>query len=254
MDYDSSKFTNSNNMQLNARDELYKEFESYNAPRNEKERSLALFIRASQLARILAVEEIYKKIIDIPGNVFDFGTWRGSTAVLCENLRAIYEPLNFQRHIYAFDTFEGYKGFKDSEVTVNNISNGTYSVENNYENVLSKLLLLHEQNNAMGHINDKHFVIKGDITETFPLLLEQNEGLSISLAFFDLNCYQPTMITLKHTLERLLPGGILAIWQFSRLEIQAEAKAYFQLIEGKTSFTIHKCEAYPSLVYIIKEK
>jgi hypothetical protein len=105
MGYDQKAFTYSTDESINSRDELYNLLYCYQAPKDEKERSLALFLRGSQLARILAIQEIYLKIIGIPGSIMDFGTWRGSTAVLCENYRAIYETLNFQRYIYAFDTF-----------------------------------------------------------------------------------------------------------------------------------------------------
>ena len=254
MEYDSKIFTNSSNNQLEARDKLYELFENYPAPKDEKERSLSLFMRGSQLARLLAINEIYQKIINIPGNIMDCGTWRGSTAILCENLRAIYEPLNFQRHIYAFDTFTGYKGFKQNEVKIKNISNGTYSVEDKYDELLKNLLILHEQNNAMGHIYGKHYVIPGDIIETLPKILSENRGLSLSLVFFDLNCYKPTNEVFNYVLSRLLVGGIIAMWQFSREEIQSEAQVFFEQIQGKINYSIHKCTTYPSLVYVVKEK
>ncbi len=254
MKYDSTVFTNSSNGQLEARKALYAAFESYEAPKDEKERSLSLFLRGSQLARIIAINEIYQQIIDIPGNIMDFGTWRGSTAILCENNRAIYEPLNFQRHIYAFDTFDGYKGFAENEAKVSNISNGTYSLENNYKERLEELLIIHEQNNAMGHINKKHHVIKGDVLETLPNILYENKGLTLSLIFIDLNCFKPTHEVINLILPRLLVGGIIAIWQFSRLEIQSESQVFLELIQDKLSYTIYKCKAYPSLVYIKKEK
>ncbi len=253
MAYNKKTFTNSNDTSLSARDELFESYENYHAPQDEKERSLALFLRGSQLARILAIQEIYKEILNIPGAIFDLGTWRGTTPVLCENFRAIYEPLNFQRHIYAFDTFEGYKGFKEEENRVSDISNGTYGVEESYENTLEKILLLHERNNAMGHINGKHQVIKGDVTQTIPLLLDENPGLSIALAFFDLNCYEPTKEALQLITNRLLNGGIIAFWQFNRKEIQAESELFFELLHSNINYTIHKCETYPSLIYIKKE-
>jgi hypothetical protein len=88
---------------------------NYNATDEEAERSLGLFIRGSLLSRILAIAEIYKQIIHLPGAIFDVGTWRGQTAVLCENLRAVFEPLHFNRRIICFDTFEGYTGFSDKD-------------------------------------------------------------------------------------------------------------------------------------------
>lgn len=121
----TARFLQIFNSQLDAREKLYVPFENYPAPKDEKERSLSLFMRGSQLARLLAINEIYQKIINIPGNIMDCGTWRGSTATLCGvNLRAIYEPLNFQRHIYAFDTFTDIKD-PTYEVKIKNISNGT---------------------------------------------------------------------------------------------------------------------------------
>lgn len=254
MVYDKTQFTFSADAQLNARDELFSLCENYNIPKDEKERSLSLFLRGSQLARIFALQEVYQNILNVPGSILDFGTWRGGSAVICENLRAIYEPLNFQRHIYAFDTFEGYAGFEENEAVTKNVSNGTYGVEKNYHLYLEHLLKLHEQNNAMGHINGKHSVIKGNVTQTFPELLSKNKGLCIALAFFDLNCLKPTQETLELVLERLLVGGVLAMWQFTRKEIQAESEAFFSLIHNKVNYTIYTCKTYPSLVYIKKEK
>lgn len=253
MSYNKKTFTNSNDLSLEARDKLFEMYKNYRAPDDELERSLSLFLRGSQLARILAVEEIYKEIISIPGAIFDIGTWRGMTPILCENFRAIYEPLNFQRHIYAFDTFEGYKGFSKEEIKVDDISNGTYGVEQGYKETLDTLLNLHEKNNAMGHIHGKHSVIQGDVTQTIPETLNANPGLTIALAFFDLNCYQPTLESLKLVLERLLNGGVLAFWQFSRKEIQAESQLFLELIHQQKGYTLHKCKSYPSLVYIKKE-
>lgn len=253
MAYNQAAYTNSTEQALDSRNELFKLLHSYEAPDQEKERSLALFLRGSQLARILAVNEVYNEILGIPGSIMDFGTWRGTTAVLCENYRAIYEPLNFQRHIYAFDTFSGYAGFKKSEARTKEMNNGEYGVEESYDIKLDNLLRLHEKNNAMGHINGKHTVVKGDVRETLPKLLLDNKGLSISLAFFDISSYVPTKIIMEHVLERLLVGGVIAMWQFSRKEIQAEGEVFFELISDKIKYSIHTSKTYPSLIYIKKE-
>jgi ethanolamine utilization cobalamin adenosyltransferase len=183
----------------------------------------------------------------------DFGTWRGSTAVLCENYRAIYETLNFQRYIYAFDTFIGYQGFKENEARTKEMSNGKYSVENSYEETLDYILKLHEKSNAMGHINGKHTVLKGDVRETLPKLLDTNKGLSIALVFLDISSYEPTKIVLENVIDRLVKGGIIAMWQFGRKEIEAEGRVFFELLNNKIKYSIHTCKTYPSLVYIVKE-
>ena len=108
------------------------------------------------MARLLAINEIYSKIIEMPGSICDFGAWRGQTAVVCENLRAIYEPFNYERRIFLFDTFEGYKGFKKNESSIKNFSDGAYSIEKNYEKELIEILLLHEKMNIPNNFINKH--------------------------------------------------------------------------------------------------
>ena len=68
-----------------------------------------------------------------------------------------------------------------------------------------------EKNNAMGHISGKHSVVKGDCRVTVKQLLEKRPNLIISLAFFDLNSFEPTkdvlelMIVKRNLVLRLTP-------------------------------------------------
>src|SRR5439155_1125014 len=159
--HESAVVTYSSDESVDARMQIFGLLNSYPASDAEKERSLGLFLRGSLLARILAIADIYKLIVDVPGTVFDVGTWRGQTAVLCENLRAIFEPLHFNRRIVCFDTFEGYKGFSGKDKATKLHRDGTYALSgNDYAEFLRQLLVLHEKSNAMGHNHGKHTVIK----------------------------------------------------------------------------------------------
>jgi hypothetical protein len=144
--HESSVLTFSSSESIDARQKIFERMNAYVATPEEKERSMGLFIRGSLLARIFAIAELYKEVIEIPGVVFDLGTWRGQTAVLCENLRAIYEPLHFNRRIICFDTFKGYKGFSNKDPPTELHTEGTYSLgEYDYASYLNELLILHEK-------------------------------------------------------------------------------------------------------------
>src|ERR1035437_3829768 len=158
--HESTIISYSSDPSIKARNELFEVFKNYPASDDEKERSMGLFLRGSLLARIFAIRELYEKITMFPGVIIDLGTWRGQTAVVCENLRAIFEPLHFNRRIIAFDTFTGYQGFSDHEHSTQLHKNGTYSTGENYDELLNQILQLHEQSNAMGHNIGKHKVIK----------------------------------------------------------------------------------------------
>jgi len=239
---------------LEARQKLSSVSKIYPGTEEEKQRSLGLFIPGSLLARLLAVQEIYQRILDLPGSILDIGTWRGQTAVICENLRAIYEPLNFQRRILAFDTFEGYSGFTERDKLTPTVRDGTYTLSEGYDVLLRELLELHERNNAMGHIYGKHSVIKGDCRETLPAFLRQCPNEMVALAWLDLNSLEPTEFAFSQIVERVVPGGVIAFWQLTRDDIPAEGSHYISRILNVLPHQLHKARSYPSLCYMIVSK
>ena len=85
--------------------ELYK---NNPIPDNEVLRNLGLFIRRQDLSRILFMNDLYKKIINVHGVVAEFGVRWGQNLALFESFRGIYEPYNLTRKIIGFDTFEGF--------------------------------------------------------------------------------------------------------------------------------------------------
>ena len=44
----------------------------------------------------------------MPGCILEFGVQWGAGLPQLISLRGIYEPYNYSRHIYGFDTFEGF--------------------------------------------------------------------------------------------------------------------------------------------------
>lgn len=251
--HESSVMSYSPKESFDARMEIFRLMNTYEATDEEKERSLGLFLRGSLLARIFAIADIYRLIVDLPGAIFDVGTWRGQTAVVCENLRAIFEPLHFNRRIVCFDTFEGYKGFTDKDKATDLHRDGTYALSGtDYAEFLRRLLELHEQSNAMGHNRGKHTVIAGDVRETMSRFFEQNPHEYLALAFFDVNSYEPTHEAFEKVWERLVPGGVVAFWQLTRDTIPAEARVYAEQILPKLAHTVKRTASYPGLCYLVK--
>jgi SAM-dependent methyltransferase len=255
MTHESGSITLSTEESISARSELFELLKSYPATEVEAERSLGLFLRASLMSRIFGIRELYEQIIDLPGIIVDVGTWRGQTAVVCENLRAIFEPLHFNRRIVAFDTFEGYQGFSERDNPTDTHGEGTYNVGLDYATYLEQLLVLHEKNNAMGHNNGKHTVISGDCRETIPQFFLDNSHEVVSLAFFDVNSYDPTEKAFESLFERLVPGGIISFWQLTRGErVQAEGNFYADRVLNRHKHSLHRSKFYPGLCYVKRKE
>ncbi len=238
---------------VGARKEIFDLLHSYSGTDDERERSLGLFLRGSLLARILAITDIYRLIVDLPGIICDIGTWRGQTAVLCENLRAIFEPLHFNRRIVCFDTFEGYQGFSDKDRPTELHKDGTYALNGDYAQFLSHLLMLHEKSNAMGHNHGKHRVVRGDCRRTLPAFFTDNPAEFVALAFFDVNAYLPTAEAFDLIWSRMVPGGVVAFWQLTRDSVPAEGRVYVEQILGQRAHQVRRTATYPGLCYLVKQ-
>lgn len=251
--HESSKMTGATNEALDARRSIFDLLSNYDATREETERNLALFLRGSLLARVLATSEIYENIIEIPGSIFDLGTWRGQTAVLCENFRAIFEPCNINRRIICFDTFEGYKGFGENDRPSDLHNDGKYQVGGKaYSKLLEEIIILHEKSNISGHINGKHKVIQGDCRIQLPKFLTEHKNEVVACAFFDLNSYIPTKEAFDLVWNRLVPNGIMAFWQLTRNELPAEGQVYNEFLLENKPHLLKKSKYYPSLCYLQK--
>ena len=173
-------------LQHEARNKILDIFTQNYIPDDDKIVNLGLFIRSSLLAKIITLQEIYKRIQEIPGVLMEFGSWYGQNLILLENLRAIYEPFNKERKIVGFDTYEGYKGFskidKESEV----FSENSYTLKEDYKEVLSSLLHYHTQSNILGHIDNPHELIKGSVVETVPQYFMNHPETIVAFGYFDM--------------------------------------------------------------------
>ena len=87
--------------------------------------------------------------------------------------------------------------------------------------------------------------------DTLAAFNEAHPGETIALAWFDLNVPLPTEQAFEAVLERLVPGGVVAMWQLMRgHQAPAEGIHYLQKVLGKIPHQIHRTQAYPSLCYL----
>jgi len=219
---------------LKNREKLVEYFEKTPLSKEDLMFNLGMYTRTSVLVKYLVISELYKRIIDIPGNIYEFGVWWGQNMILLENMRAIYEPFNKQRRIIGFDTFNGY-----------NESPDWYSTGVEYKEYLESLLKVHESNNIIGHVNGNHQLIEGDVSITVPKYFEENKNEIVSLAYVDIGTYESTKSILLSIKPHLVKGSVILLDQFSWKEMPGEAVA-FKEIFNKNEYKIEKCSLYSS--------
>jgi len=208
---------------------------------------LSLFTTRQALSRQIYFDSLYRQLLDVPGVICEFGVQWGSSLATLANLRGIYEPYNYSRHIYGFDTFSGFASVDvrdgpDCEV-------GDYSVIAGYEKELEKILALHEANSPLTHINKSH-LIKGDVTDTLPVWLSANPHAVISMAIFDMDVYSPTKMALEAVLPRLTRGSIVVFDELNCPQFPGETQALAEVV-GLTKLRLRRSPHQPYCAWAV---
>jgi len=184
----------------------------------EKMQNFPLFTARQDLTRYLTKYEIFKRALNVQGSIVECGVLFGGGLLWWAHLSAIMEPVNMQRQIIGFDTFDGI-----TQLSVQDIAEGK-SVEAKEDGfkvdskaTIEQAVKLYDKNRTIGHL-PKVEIVKGDACETIPEYIKNNQHLIISTLFCDFDIYAPTKTALQHLVPRMPKGAIIA---FDELNLRA---------------------------------
>lgn len=202
---------------------------------------LEVFLRPQRIGEIVAISELYRKVLPVHGAIMEFGVrWGRHMSLFC-SLRAVFEPTNFYRPIVGFDSFEGLRGSGPFDGESDRVRDGSMAVSPGYENFLADVLRLNEQEAPLAHIR-RWELCKGDASEQLKLYLDRHPETIVAFAYFDMDLYQPT----RDCLELLLPvmprGAVLAFDEAMHPEFPGESVALKELVD----LSRHKLERFPT--------
>lgn len=230
--------TLASNEEIEKRKVFFELFKNNPIPDNEKLANVGLFEKRQDFTKQLFFNEIYKKIIGTHGIIVEFGTRWGQNLVTLNNLRAIYEPFNYNRKIIGFDTFEGFSvvDAKDGKNPI--IKQGAFSVSENYNEYLESILNYHEKECPLAHIK-KNFIIKGDASVEFEKYLIENPETIVAFAYFDFDVYAPTKRCLELLKKYVTKGTIIGFDELNDHKFPGETQALKEVL-GLHSFKIQR--------------
>jgi len=236
--------------QVEARQQLIELFQDTPLPPDQLVINLGLYIRSGAFAKFLFLDELYRQILHIPGDVVEFGTWWGQSLATFLNLRAIYEPY-CPRKIVGFDTFKGYPEPSDRDRPSETVKIGGYGVSSRYEEYLTQLLQYHEEENVLSQVR-KFELVSGDVTETAPAYFKARPEAVVALAFFDMALYRPTKVALEAIKDRLLKGSVVAFDEFNDADYPGETEAVREVL-GLRSHPLRRSRYLPARTYMVIE-
>jgi len=240
--------------ELGYAEQIEKHFNESCGTFTEKMQSFPRFVSRQQQAIYLYKWELFQKIVDVQGSILEFGVYMGSGAFSFLSFSSILEPYNYQRKIIGFDTFEGFPGYTDADLTTAeadpSITTEGFKVAGGLYNDLQECAAIQDQNRPIGHIQ-KLELVKGDITHSLPKFLEENPHTLISLLYLDMDLYEPTKLALELLYDRVVPGGIVAFDEINNPAWPGETKAYLEFFNGQHG-RLQKCSFEPLRSYFVK--
>ncbi|CEO24023.1 TylF/MycF/NovP-related O-methyltransferase [Paraclostridium sordellii] len=168
----------------------------------------------NRMGKQLAQYELYKKIVNIPGEVLEFGVYKGASIIRFATYRELLEN-TYSRKIIGFDIFGEFpKTDNDDD------NKFIQRFEEQGGNGISKEAL--EDFIKHKKINNIE-LIKGNVFDTLDEFLEKNKQIKISLLHLDLDVYKPTKFILEKLYERMIPGGIIVFDDYGTVKGATDA-------------------------------
>lgn len=188
------------------------------------ENGFYLTSNSSRLAKAIAHYELYRRIVNLPGDVVELGVYKGTSLIRFATFREFLEGPG-SRKIIGFDMF--------GEFPREDLSANDETFVNRFEGEGGDGLALEDLMMALGRKGFSRIqLVQGDVYETVPRHLEQNPAQRISLLHLDMDVYGPTAFALETLYPRLVSGGLLVIDDFSTVAGATEAVDEFLTPKG----------------------
>lgn len=176
-------------------------------------------ITENRLGKLLAQYELYKKIINLPGDVIECGVFKGNSFFRLAHFRDILES-KYSRKIIGFDVFGKFpeSSFEKDKAYLEKFINsaGADSIEiEEIEKILSYKKI------------ENYELVKGNILETIPEYCKRNPHLRIALLHIDVDVYDPTIVILENLYEKVVRGGVIMLDDYGVFPGETEAVEQF---------------------------
>lgn len=176
-----------------------------------------LFYLTSDKKRILKLidhYEVYKKILDIKGDIIECGVFKGASLIRFLTFRDLIEN-KYKRKVIGFDVFGKFPYPKNDNK--NKKADSVFAKRHDDKiglgidiNLLKKYLKKKKISNFK--------LIKGNVLKTLPNFLKKNKKLKISLLHLDLDVYEPTKFVLETLYKKISKNGIILLDDYSHIK------------------------------------
>ena len=200
---------------------------TYTIPKNidkwDFENSFYLTCENNRISDFISHLELYKMILKLPGDVLEFGVYKGSSFIQFLSFRECYENIE-SRSIVGFDAYGKFPD--DLKLDSDKSFTRKFEEEGGHGISESDLDMFLKKKNF-----SNYSLIRGNILKTLPDYLKNNPEKKISLIHIDVDVHEPTKYILENTWDKIVKGGILILDDYGTIE--GETKAVDEFFRNK---------------------
>lgn len=200
-----------------------------------------------RMRKVFAREELFRRTIDIPGDIVECGVFKGTGLAQFSKFKSIFCP-GSPKAIIGFDLF-GKSPLVGSEFD-------NAQMQNYFDVCGVDSLDLSTIRSMMSSIDSGRTDVKlvvGDVTVTCKKFVDENPGFKISFLNMDLDLEEPTLKSLEALWPRVSLGGIVVFDEYAIPE-WSESRAvdnFFTKLGGKLEIKCLPWARTPS-AYVVK--
>lgn len=199
---------------------------------------------SSRIAKMLSQYDLYKKIIELPGEIVECGIFKGVSFKRFVTYRKLLENSD-SRKVIGFDIFGE---FPATNYEHDEIKRQKFIQEAGKNSIGKKQLIdILKQQGIYENIE----LIKGDINYTVPKYIKDHPELKISLLNLDTDIYEPARTILENLYPKIVKGGILMLDDYG--VFPGETKAVDEYFKDK-NVEIKKLALNKTPCYIVKNE
>ena len=201
----------------------------------------------SRIRKLMAHEHLFRKTINVPGNIVEFGVFNGTSLFQFLKFKKILIP-NSQKKIIGFDFF-------DDEIIITDKQDKKYMTEL-YNNANFKGYTIEDIYSLAQNFNcikEKDLeLVKGNVMNTLSDYLNDKPGFRISLLHMDLDVDEPTYYVLEKLYPYMVKGSIIAFDEYN-LSKWSESNAVDRFIKNHPELKLEIIDwfEYPSAIITI---
>jgi len=190
--------------------------------------------------------ELYLQVKDLPGDILEFGVFKGAGVALFLNLKMMYEPNSLMK-VIGFDFFNSNKLTDTLDGLNKSMMSAVLTRANSDE------LSLESVNKRLSNFNkDTYMLIEGEAVTNSKQFVSNNPGARIKLLYMDLDLGEPTYEILKTLWSKVVKNGIVVFdeYGYHKWDESNGVDKFLKEIEGQYVFVDTKIGA--PTAYLIK--